>query len=55
MNRGQQNLGQQKPKGTKIKGITYYMGNTNKGATSKGMKRVITEANSKRETSRKAF
>jgi hypothetical protein len=42
MNRGPPNIGKQKPKGTKIKGITYYMGNTNKGATSKGIKRVIT-------------
>jgi hypothetical protein len=45
MNRGPQNIGKQKPKGTKIKGITYYMGNTNKGATSKGIKRVITDKN----------
>jgi hypothetical protein len=43
MNRGPPNIGKQKPKGTKIKGITYYMGNTNKGATSKGIKRVITQ------------
>jgi hypothetical protein len=43
MNRGPQNKGKQKPKGTKIKGITYYMGNTNKRATSKGIKRVITQ------------
>jgi hypothetical protein len=42
MNRGPQNKGKQKPKGTKIKGITYYMGNTNKRATSNGIKRVIT-------------
>jgi hypothetical protein len=42
MNRGPPNIGKQKPKGTKIKGITYYMGNTNKGATSKGITRVIT-------------
>jgi hypothetical protein len=42
MNRGPQNKGKQKPKGTKIKGITYFMGNTNKRATSDGIKRVIT-------------
>jgi hypothetical protein len=37
MNRGQQNIGQQKQKGTKFKGITYYVGNTNKGETFKGI------------------
>jgi hypothetical protein len=31
-----------KTKGNKIKAVTYYMGNTNKGATSEGIKRVIT-------------